>query len=73
MDPFTITVGAVIVRLWHRRPRRILTCVLWTIVLLVPFAGLPVCLFLREPPKAHGDELPDHSTNAGSSDASHHG
>jgi hypothetical protein len=64
MDKSTIIVGAVveilalifIVRLWARRPLRLVPWLLWSLVLLVPFIGVLIYVFLREKP-AHSDRL----------------
>ena len=49
----------VIVRLWSRRPLRVVPCLLWSVVLLVPFFGILIYVFLRETPEAHSDRIPD--------------
>lgn len=51
----------VIVRLWMRRPLRVVSSVFWSLVLLVPFAGLFLYLFLREEPAVHGESVHDSS------------
>lgn len=80
MDTPTLIVGAilelvalvVIVRLWTRRPLRIVSSVCWSVVLLVPFFGLVIYFFLREKPEAHGESVPE-SYGGGDGDGGGHG
>jgi hypothetical protein len=81
MDTFTIIVGAVlefialvfIVRLWTRRPLKLVPCLLWSGVLLVPFFGILIYVFLRETPEAHPDRVPDTYHTGSSSAGDGHG
>jgi len=81
MDTFTITVGVVleivalvfIVRLWSRRPVRLVPCLLWSIILLVPLFGILIYVFLRETPEAHSDRVPDTYHTGSSSAGDGHG
>ena len=76
MNVFTIVclslfelVGLILlVRLWMRRPLRLLSCLFWSCVLLVPFFGLLVYGLLYEIPDAHSDNVPD-TYHTGSSSA----
>jgi hypothetical protein len=40
----------IITRLWMRRPMKFFSCLIWSIVLLVPLLGLIAFFFLREEP-----------------------
>jgi len=65
----------VIVRLWSRRPLRLVPCLLWSVVLLVPFFGILIYVFLRETPEAHSDRVPDtyHTGSSSAGDGHGHG
>lgn len=63
----------VIVRLWMRRPSRVVSSVFWSLVLLVPFFGLFLYFFLREEPPAHGEHVADFGSGGGDGGGSHDG
>jgi hypothetical protein len=73
MDRPTLIVGAifelialiVIVRLWMRRPLRVVSSVFWSVMLLVPFIGLFLYFFLRDDPPSHPDCVRDASGGSG--------
>jgi hypothetical protein len=55
-----------VVRLWMRRRVKFLPRLIWSVVLLVPFFGLMVYLFLHEEPERHPDTVGDSGWNVGS-------
>jgi hypothetical protein len=55
----------VIVRLWMRRRAKFWPSILWSFVLLVPFFGLMVYLFLHEEPDRHPYMTGDGGWNVG--------
>ena len=59
-----------IVRLWRRRPLRVVSSVIWSLVLLVPVLGLLLYVFLSEDPSPHGDN-PSGNYFDGGSDGGH--
>jgi energy-coupling factor transporter transmembrane protein EcfT len=63
---FEIVALIVIVRLWMRRRMKIIPRVLWSVVLLLPFFGLLVYVFLHEEPQGHPDRVGDSGWNVGS-------
>ena len=57
-----------IVRLWSRKRRmRVITRLLWSVVLLIPFFGLLFYGFTRSDPEGHSDDLPEstHGSDGG--------
>jgi hypothetical protein len=56
---FEIVAIIIAARLMVRSRVSFLSRVLWSVVLLVPFFGLLVFLFLYEEPEAHADNVPD--------------
>lgn len=80
MDKPTLIIGAtlelialiVIVRLWMRRPLRIVPTIFWSLVLLVPFFGLLLYFFLRDEPEAHPDRVDPYYSGAPGNDATSH-
>lgn len=81
MDTPTLILGAILelvalvamVRLWMRRPLRIVSSALWSVVLLVPFFGLVIYFFLREKPEAHGESVPESYGGSSYGDGGGHG
>ncbi len=81
MDKPTLIIGAilelvaliVIIRLWMRRPLRVVSSVLWSAVLLIPFFGLVVYFFLRSGPESHGESVHDPSGGSSYGDGGGHG
>ena len=77
MDIFTIIVGAVlewialvvIVTLWYERRMRIIPRILMSIVLLIPFFGLLIYVFIR----SDLNKNPDRIDTQSDSDAFHGG
>jgi len=55
----------VIARLWMRHRLKIFPCLIWSVVLLVPFFGLMVYVFLHEEPEAHPYKAGDSGWNVG--------
>ena len=55
-----------IARLWTRRRAKFVPRLLWSVLLLVPFFGLMVFLFLHEEPEGHPDIVGDSGWNVGS-------
>jgi hypothetical protein len=53
-------VGLIaIVRLWCRKRRmRVITRLLWSLLLLIPFFGILLFAFTRSDPEPHSDEVP---------------
>jgi energy-coupling factor transporter transmembrane protein EcfT len=64
---FEIVALIVAARLMARSRVRFLSRVLWSLVLLVPFFGLMLYLFLHEEPEAHPYTTGDSGWNVGSS------
>jgi len=56
----------VTVRLWKRRRVKLVLRLLWSVVLLVPFFGLVVYVFLHEEPEGHPYTTDDSGWNVGS-------
>ena len=60
-----VAAVSVILHLWLRKRRmRIVTRVLWSLVLLVPLFGVLFYGLTRSDPDAHSDELTDHGSDA---------
>jgi hypothetical protein len=62
-----------IVNLWFRKRRmRVITRLLWSVVLLVPLFGVLLYGLTRSDPEAHGEDVGDHSSGGGVGDTGHH-
>lgn len=55
----------IIARLWMRQRVKFLPRLIWSVVLLVPFLGLMVYVFLHEEPEAHPYRTGDSGWNVG--------
>ena len=57
----------VIVGIWRRRPLKVVSSLLWSVLLLLPFFGLVAYFFLREGPEPHPYRIPvtDGAANGG--------
>ena len=63
-----IVALVVIVRLWMRRRVKLVPCLFWSVVLLVPVFGLLAYLFLHEEPEAHPYAAPNSWTGYNGAD-----
>jgi hypothetical protein len=62
-----------IVNLWFRKRRmRVVTRLLWSVVLLVPLFGVLFYGLTRPDPDAHWEDVGDHSSGGGVGDTGHH-
>ena len=62
-----------IAHLWFRKHRmRVVTRLLWSIVLLVPLFGVLFYGLTRSDPEAHWEDVGDHSSGGGVGDTGHH-
>ncbi len=73
LSVFEIAALIVITRLWMQRRVRIVPRLFWSVMLLVPFFGLILYLFLHEDPEAHPYRSGDSGWNVGSDDGGHSG